>query len=412
VTGWLLMLLCVVGVALTIRSFALGIHASVMQADLRHAKRKSAADRRVNGISANDLHLLAISRYMCLGVFKNIVVRHPSVEIEAGPPFFNGLKDTGRFKDLKQNFFSPRSDEGGTYANHISYCPLIRPNVFKIEAVWEWGAWRYDIVPMTHIDRGSNPAIFTFVGKRPGFHFTLVSGACHRAGNTKALKGQESTLHRYKSVMVDLVGLLQQFYRYRSLPERGPRGICGVFGRAGTHFRRSSLFDRLPNHMLSLANGQCCYEGLIFRSLGVPVSSFELKVRDESANEAYNNQSTCKNDNSATGSCLGMLGIRLPRLSIEEQLFIVLILTILFGALTCFYLFRSLDTSGRVYYWRFACAFGVYVIGHAFMWLMASWIYCALSAPAHSDSRPLVNVSSLGAPCGLAPLSARLGAAS
>jgi hypothetical protein len=46
------------------------------------------------------------------------------------------------------------------------------------------------------------------------------------------------------------------------------------------------------------------------------------------------------------------------------------------------------------------------------MWLMASWIYCALSAPAHSDSRPLVNVSSLGAPCGLAPLSARLGAAS
>jgi hypothetical protein len=109
---------------------------------------------------------------------------------------------------------------------------------------------------------------------------------------------------------------------------------------------------------------------------------------------------------------LGVLGIRLPRLSVQQLPLTVLFSAILFGTISCCYLFRSFDASGRIYYWRFVCAFGVYVVGHAFMWLMASWVYCALYAPVHSDSRPVANVSSLYAPFGLAQPSARPGVAS
>ena len=53
-----------------------------------------------------------------------------------------------------------------------------------------------------------------------------------------------------------------------------------------TLLRGSGLLDSLPDHVLGLTYSQCCYEGLIFRSPCVPVSNFEQKVRNESANEA------------------------------------------------------------------------------------------------------------------------------
>jgi hypothetical protein len=80
-------------------------------------------------------------------------------------------------------------------------------------------------------------------------------------------------------------------------------------------------------------------------SFGIPISGLKLKVRNESANDAYDNQSSGKDDNSPASCCLGVLGVRLPRLSIKKQLFIVLFFAVLFGSLTCFCLFRSFDAS-------------------------------------------------------------------
>lgn len=175
---------------------------------------------------------------------------------------------------------------------------------------------------------------------------------------------------------------------------------------------RSGLRNSLTNHMLSLANSQGRYKCLILRSLSVPVGHFEQEVRNETANYACDEQSNRKEDDRLAGCCLSVLGVSLPRFGVKQLLFIVLLLAILFGSLTCLYLFRSFDTTGRIYYWRFVYALGLYVIGHGLMWLMASWVYCVLYAQAHSDSRPVVNVSSLSAPSDLARTSARLRAAS